>query len=62
MELAVKGLRRKTIANELGISIRTVDGHFNRIFSKLGVTSRIEAVLEVVSRHLVAIKEETKGQ
>jgi len=58
MELAVKGLRNKAIADELGISIRTVEGHLNSIFSKLGVSSRIEAVLEAVSRHLVNIKEE----
>lgn len=61
MELAAKGLRNKGIADELGISIRTVEGHFNSIFSKLGVSSRIEAVLEAVSRRLVTVKEENKG-
>jgi NarL family two-component system response regulator LiaR len=60
MELAARGLRNKAIADELGISIRTVEGHFNSIFSKLGVSSRIEAVLDAVARHLVNVKEEIK--
>ena len=58
LELAAKGLRNKAIADKLGISIRTVEGHFNSIFSKLGVSSRMEAVLEALSRHLVSSTEE----
>ena len=56
--LAARGLRNKAIANKLNISARTVEGHFNRIFAKLGVSSRTEAVLYAVSRHLVTLKEE----
>jgi DNA-binding NarL/FixJ family response regulator len=58
LELAAKGLRNKAIADKLGISIRTVEGHFNSIFAKLGVSSRMEAVLEALSRHLVSPVEE----
>jgi two-component system response regulator DegU len=49
LELACNGLRNKEISNEMGISVRTVEGHFNRIFSKLEVSSRTEAVLLAVS-------------
>jgi len=59
LELAARGLRNRAIADELGISIRTVEGHLNSIFTKLGVSSRIEAILEAVSRHLVSVKEKS---
>ena len=57
LDLAARGLRNKAIADRLGISIRTVEGHFNNIFAKLGVFSRIEAILEAISRHLVTVDE-----
>ncbi len=40
--LTVRGLANKAIAQRLGISPRTVEGHLNRIFEKLGTTSRTE--------------------
>lgn len=58
MQLAAKGLRNKAIADKLNISTRTVEGHFNSIFNKLGVSSRLEAVLYAISRHLVTLEEE----
>ena len=58
LDLAARGLRNKAIADRLSISIRTVEGHFNSIFSKLGVYSRVEAVLEAISRHLVNVDDE----
>jgi DNA-binding NarL/FixJ family response regulator len=54
LRLAAKGLDAKTIASALGISVRTVNGHFDSIFSKLGVSSRIQAVLQALSRGLFA--------
>jgi DNA-binding NarL/FixJ family response regulator len=57
LSLAAKGLPAKTIADNLGISVRTVNGHFDSIYNKLGVSSRIEAVLYALSRHLVAAEE-----
>ncbi|MDO8687294.1 MAG: response regulator transcription factor [Dehalococcoidales bacterium] len=53
LQLAAKGLRNKVIADQLSISSRTVEAHFNSIFNKLGLSSRIEAVLYALSRHIV---------
>ena len=52
LRLAAKGLRNKAIADALNISNRTVEGHFNSIFNKLGVSSRVEAVLYAISHHI----------
>lgn len=45
IELIAQGLRNKEIATTLGIKNRTVDFHVGNILSKLGVKSRLEAVL-----------------
>jgi len=39
------GLRNKEIALDLGISIRTVEGHLETIFGRLGLRSRTEAAM-----------------
>lgn len=59
LRLAAKGLSAKAIACNLGISARTVNDHFRSIFHKLGVSSRLKAVLRALSLHLVT-SEETK--
>jgi NarL family two-component system response regulator LiaR len=45
IRLAAKGLSNEEIADRLVISPRTVQTHFTHIFSKLGVGSRLEAIL-----------------
>lgn len=44
--LLAKGYRYKEIADQLAISIDTVRTHIRRIYEKLHVTSRIEAVMK----------------
>jgi len=39
------GQRNARIADELSISIRTVETHLYHIFQKLGVSSRMEAAI-----------------
>ncbi|MDP2730394.1 MAG: response regulator transcription factor [Dehalococcoidales bacterium] len=53
LELASKGLRNKEIAEQLNISIRTVEGHFNNILTKLKVNSRIEAAMHALSQKMI---------
>ena len=43
--LATEGLSNKDIAERLSLSVRTVQAHFTRVFKKLHVGSRTEAVL-----------------
>ena len=50
------GIASKEIALHLGISQRTVDGHLNNIFAKLGVSSRTEAVVQAAARGLIALE------
>ena len=50
LRAAARGLASKQIASELGMSERTVQTHLRRIFAKLGVASRTEAVLYAIER------------
>lgn len=51
LELAARGLRNKEIARDMHLSVRTVEGHLSHILTKLGVSSRTEAVLYGVAHH-----------
>lgn len=51
LRLVAKGLRNKEIARELGLSVRTVEGHLGQVLVKLGVSSRSEAIVYGASRH-----------
>jgi two-component system, NarL family, response regulator LiaR len=53
LRAAARGLPNKQIALELGMSSRTVQTHLTRIFAKLGVSSRTEAVLVAMRQGLV---------
>ncbi len=44
VRLVARGMSNKAIARQLGISPRTVEGHLNHIFEKVGTTSRTELV------------------
>ena len=54
LALLALGQRNARIANELSISIRTVENHLYHIFHKLGVSSRIEATLYALRNDLVS--------
>jgi len=49
------GLSNKQVARRLGISERTVRNHLTRIFHKLGVVTRTEAVVCAVRAGILAI-------
>ena len=48
LRLLAKGLTNKDIAQQLYLSVRTVEAHLHRIYVKLGVSSRTEAALWAV--------------
>ena len=52
LALLALGQRNARIADELSISIRTVENHLYHIFHKLGVSSRIEAALYALRNDL----------
>jgi len=45
IKLAARGMSNKSIATDLGLTVRTVKGHLANVFSKLNVGSRTEAVI-----------------
>jgi DNA-binding NarL/FixJ family response regulator len=53
LELLARGRSNKQMANELGLSLRTVEGHVSNVLAKLGVQSRTEAVAHALGRRLV---------
>jgi DNA-binding CsgD family transcriptional regulator len=53
LECIAKGQSNTVIAEELGISAHTVDTVVRRCFEKLGVSSRVEAVLSAISRGFI---------
>jgi len=57
LKLVTKGLSNKEIADELCLSIRTVQGHVGNIFNKLRVSSRTEAVVHALKKGWVALDD-----
>lgn len=55
LRLVAKGSRTKEIAADLSVSTRTVEAHLTSIFNKLGVSSRIEAVLRANSKGWLSV-------
>jgi DNA-binding NarL/FixJ family response regulator len=52
LELLTRGLANKRIAQELGVSEKTVKAHVGRILAKLGVSDRTQAALYAVREGL----------
>ena len=55
--MLVRGRSNKEIAIALGISENTVKVHTTRVFEKLGVADRLEAVTAAIQRGIVHIQE-----
>jgi DNA-binding NarL/FixJ family response regulator len=52
---AARGLTNKQIGKAMFISDRTVQGHLQNIYQKLGVTTRTEAVTTALARGLLRL-------
>ncbi|HET9060356.1 MAG TPA: response regulator transcription factor [Acidimicrobiales bacterium] len=61
LRLLARGLPNKSIAAELGLSVRTVEGHVSAVLSKLGVASRTEATLFALENHLAYIPRDPRA-
>lgn len=62
LKLMTRGLSNKEMADNLCISIRTVQGHLRQIFKKLGVSSRTEAVVYALKEGLVTLDNTPRGE
>ena len=55
LDLLVKGYSNRLIATHMSLGIRTVEGYVSNILSKLGASSRTEAVALALRRGLVEV-------
>jgi DNA-binding CsgD family transcriptional regulator len=51
--LVTSGQTNRQLAEELGISIRTIDAHLRSIYTKLGVKSRSAATRYAIEHDIV---------
>jgi NarL family two-component system response regulator LiaR len=57
LTLASRGMTNQEIADELVLSIRTVQTHLSNIFSKMGVGSRTEAVIQALKKGWLTLED-----
>ena len=57
LALVAHGKRNAEIAQELFLSVRTVDSHLRSIFKKLNLSSRTEAAIYALQNGLLATPE-----
>jgi NarL family two-component system response regulator LiaR len=57
LKLAAKGMTNREIAQELVLSVRTVQVHLSNVFGKLGVGSRTEAVVHGLRKGWLTLED-----
>lgn len=57
LKLASRGMSNREIAQELVLSVRTVQGHMHNIFEKMRVGSRTEAVLHALRKGWLTLED-----
>jgi len=57
LELVATGFTNRQIAQQLDISVRTVEAHLTHVYDKLGVCSRTEAVVRAIQRQWIEPEE-----
>lgn len=56
LQFVARGLSNRGIAEALSISDRTVQAHLTNLFAKMGVASRVEAVVSAIRRGWVVLE------
>lgn len=56
LSLAAKGLKDQLIAETLGISVRTVQNHLARIYTKTQTNNRVGAIMLYMSTKIEVVK------
>lgn len=54
--LAAQGMKDRSIAETMGISVRTVQNHLSRIYTKTHTTGRMEAAMLYVAKKIEVVK------
>ncbi|MCK4354076.1 MAG: response regulator transcription factor [Dehalococcoidia bacterium] len=62
LKMAATGMSNKEIASELFLSVHTIESHLTSIFNKLGVGSRIEAVMEGLRHDWFTLEDISSGK
>jgi DNA-binding NarL/FixJ family response regulator len=57
LKMAARGMSNSAIAEELHLSVRTIESHLGIVFNKLGVGSRTEAVIQAITRGWLTLEE-----
>jgi len=57
LKLAAKGMSNREMAQELIVSVRTVQSHLHNIFGKMGVGSRTEAVVQALGKGWLTLED-----
>ena len=57
LKLAAKGISNKDIADNLDLSVRTIQTHLSNIFKKLNAASRTEAILYGLKRNWLTMED-----
>ena len=61
LRLAARGMSNKDIAKQLLLTVRTVKAHLANIFNKMGVGSRIEAIVEGLREGYITLDDVPSG-
>ena len=59
-ELLVQNYSTEEIADEFGISSKTVRNHISNVIQKLGVKGRSQAILELLKMNEIKLKHENR--
>jgi DNA-binding NarL/FixJ family response regulator len=57
LRLAARGITNKEIADELNLKVQTVRSRLKKVFKKLNVSSRTEAVMYAMKKGWISLHE-----